>query len=175
VLGCALLYSRQLAPDVDFRHLMVIRIAQSLGIGFLFVPTSVLAYQTVPQRLQGDATALFTMFRNVAGSIGISVSTALVATRTQVHIAYLSEHLSLGDPNYRATLNRVAHSIQELGTFAGSATQAAMGRLERTLLDQAAILAYLDVFLYCAALAFAFVPLTFLFESVKASRKAGAG
>src|SRR5580698_10421359 len=76
VLGLALLYSRNIAPDIDFYHLMMLRVAQAAGIGFLFVPTSVLTYYTIPERLQGDATALFTMFRNVAGSVGISVSTA---------------------------------------------------------------------------------------------------
>ena len=44
VLGCSMLYSRTLTPDIDFRHLMFMRIAQSLGIGFLFVPLSMLAY-----------------------------------------------------------------------------------------------------------------------------------
>jgi DHA2 family multidrug resistance protein len=174
LLGFSLMYSRDLTPDIDFWHLVILRSTQTLGIGFLFVPTSVLAYQTIPKRLQSDATALFTMFRNVAGSIGISVSTAIISTRTQVHIAHLSGHLSEANPNFRSTLAQITTTIQGMGTVAGSATQAAMGRLEQTLLGEAALLAYMDLFLYCALLAFAFVPLTFFFSSVKASRKAGA-
>jgi DHA2 family multidrug resistance protein len=173
VLGLALLYSRNIAPDIDFKHLVMIRIAQSLGIGFLFVPISVLAYQTVSQRLQGDATALFTMFRNVAGSIGISLSTAAVTTRTQVHMAYLSQHQSQASATFRATVDQVTAAIRNLGTVAGSATQAATTHLYQTLLAQAAYLAYMDVFMYCALLSFAFLPLTFLFSPVKASRGAG--
>ena len=49
-----------------------------------------------------------------------------------------------------------------------------MGQIERTLIAQAGLLAYMDVFLYCAILAFLFVPLTFLFSPVKATRKVGA-
>jgi MFS transporter, DHA2 family, multidrug resistance protein len=173
VLGCALLYSRNIAPDIDFFHLMMLRIAQAAGIGFLFVPTSVLTYYTIPERLQADATALFTMFRNVAGSIGISVSTAAITARTQVHTAYLSANLSQADPSFRETLAHVSAAIKNLGTVAGSATQAAMGQLERTLIAQAGLLAYMDVFLYCAILAFLFVPFTFLFSPVKATRKVG--
>jgi len=173
VLGGSLLYSRNIAPDIDFFHLMLLRVAQAAGIGFLFVPTSVLTYYTIPERLQGDATALFTMFRNVAGSIGISVSTAAITARTQVHTAYLAANLSHADPTFRDTLSRVSAAIKNLGTFAGDATQAAMGQIERTLLAQAALLAYMDVFLYCAILAFLFVPLTFLFSPVKATRKVG--
>jgi DHA2 family multidrug resistance protein len=174
VLGCSLLYSRIIAPDIDFRHLVMLRIAQTLGIGFLFVPLSVLAYQTIPQRLQGDATALFTMFRNVAGSIGISLSTAAITTRTQAHMAYLSEHLSQANPNFQNTLAQVKAAIQTLGTAAGDATQAATKQFYVTLVAQAGFLAYMDVFFYCALIAFAFVPFTFLFSPGKRSGGPGA-
>jgi DHA2 family multidrug resistance protein len=173
VLGGAMLYSRHITPDIDFRHLVWIRVAQSIGIGFLFVPTSVLAYQTIPQRLQGDATALFTMFRNVAGSIGISLSTAAVTSRTQVHMAYLSQHQSEASATFRAALAHATSAIRQLGTIAGSAAQTATGHLYQTLTAQAAYLAYMDVFFYCALIAFAFVPFTFLFSPVKAKRGAG--
>ena len=114
------------------------------------------------------------MFRNVAGSIGISLSTAAITSRTQVHTAYLAANLSQADPIFRETLARVSVAIKNLGTAAGAGTQAAMGQIERTLIAQAGLLAYMDVFLYCAILAFLFVPLTFLFSPVKATRKVGA-
>jgi DHA2 family multidrug resistance protein len=175
LLGCALLYSRTITPDVDFMHLVMIRGSQSIAIGFLFVPTSVLAYQSIPQRLQGDATALFTMFRNVAGSVGISLSTAAVAQRTQAHMAYLSGHLSPASQNFRVTLAQITHAIQNMGTAAGKATQSAMGQIYQTLLAQAGLLAYKDVFFYCAVLAFSFVPFTLLFSPVKKAGGPGAG
>jgi DHA2 family multidrug resistance protein len=166
-MGCGLLYSRGIAPDIDFRHLVWLRATQAMPLAFLFVPASVLTYQTVPQKLQGDATALFTMFRNVAGSVGISVSTAIISSRTQTHMAYLSTHLSRSDSTFRTTLSQLTHAIQDLGTATGNATQAALGRTYQTLIAQAGLLAYMDVFLYCALLAFAFIPFTFLFSPVK--------
>ena len=174
VLGSSLLYSRNIAPNIDFRHLVGIRAAQSLGIGFLFVPLSVLTYQTVPRQLQGDATALFTMFRNVAGSVGISVSTAMITSRTQVHMAYLSYHMTNTNSNFRSTLSQFAQAIQNLGSTAAASTQSALGQTYQTLIAQAGLLAYKDVFLYCALLAFAFVPFTFLFSPVKKAGGPGA-
>ncbi len=174
VLGTAMLLSRHISPDIDFKHLVLIRAGQSLGIGFLFVPTSVLAYQTVSRQLQGDATALFTMFRNVAGSIGISLSTAAIQTRTQTHQAYLVRHLSPTNPNYQDMISRIVAGIRHLGSVPGDATRAAIALTYRQVGAQAALLAYRDVFFYCAILAFAFVPFTFLFSAVKAQRKAGA-
>jgi MFS transporter, DHA2 family, multidrug resistance protein len=51
------------------------RSEQTAGLAFLFVPIGVIAFTTLPRELNGDATALFTMFRNVFGSIGFAVST----------------------------------------------------------------------------------------------------
>ena len=72
----------------------MMRTAQTTGLAFLFVPISTIAYITLPRELNGDATALFTMFRNVFGSIGISLATAMITERTQVHQSYLSKWAS---------------------------------------------------------------------------------
>jgi DHA2 family multidrug resistance protein len=88
-------------------------------------------------------------------------------------MAYLSQHQSQASATYRGTVDQVAAAIRNLGTVAGSAAQAATNHLYQTLLAEAAYLAYMDVFMYCALLAFAFVPLTFLFSPVKAARSSG--
>ena len=43
----------------------------------------------MPRALNGDASSLYVMLRNVAGSIGISLATAGITERTQVRQAYL--------------------------------------------------------------------------------------
>jgi len=174
LLGCGLLYGRSIAPDIDFPHLVILRAAQVFPLAFLFVPASVLAYQTISQEMGGDAAALFTMFRNVCGSIGISMSTAIIASRTQVHMAYLSGHLSQSDSTFHNTLSQLTTAIRGVGTSAGDAARAALGQIYQTLIAQAGLLAYMDVFLYCALLAFAFVPFTFLFSPVKTAGRAAA-
>ncbi len=169
VLGCSLLYSRNLTPDIDFRHLVLLRCAQASGIGFLFVPASTLAYLTVPRQLQGDAAALFTMFRNIAGSIGISLSTAFITTRTQAHMVFLSGHLSRTDPAYVTLLARTSTAVKSFTHVVGDATTTATSYIFNTLVAEAGLLAYMDIFFYCAMLSFAFIPFTFLFSPAKAA------
>ena len=55
------------------------------------------------------------MFRNVLGSVGISVSTAMITSRTQAHMAYLGYHSSHANPNFRDTLTQLTRAIQGLG------------------------------------------------------------
>ncbi|MBU9213612.1 DHA2 family efflux MFS transporter permease subunit [Burkholderia gladioli] len=174
LLAASLVYSRTLVPDIDYRHLMVIRCAQSMAIGFLFVPITTLAYLTIPQRLNDDASALFTMFRNVAGSIGISVSTALIRERAQARMAHLSEHMSPLSQNFQDALQRNAQSISALsGVPPSAALQTANGRLYETFVSQATILAYIDVFAILAVFCAACIPLTFLFTPAKAAGGGG--
>jgi DHA2 family multidrug resistance protein len=70
---------------------MMTRTLQSAGLGFLLVPINTVAFLTLPRELNNDGAALFAMFRNVFGSIGISLGTAAIAQRTRVHQAYLSQ------------------------------------------------------------------------------------
>ncbi len=172
LMGCAMLYSRRLVPNMDYFSLVMVRSSQSLAIGFLFVPVTTLAYVSLPKRMNGDATALFTMFRNVAGSIGISLSTALVTNRSQVHMAYLGQHMSPLSASYTEALQRVTESIQQGGSVLAQAGQAASGYLYQSLIAQSVILSYIDVFGLYALVAFAFVPFTFLFTPAKS---AGSG
>lgn len=170
LMGCGLMYSRDIAPNISFDHLVMLRAAQAAPLAFIFVPASVLAYQSIPQKLQGDAAALFTMFRNVAGSIGISVSTAIITSRTQVHMAYLSDHLSNANANLTNTLAQWQSAIRNFSLASGDVAQNALGQTYQTLIAQAGFLAYIDVFFYCAILAFCYAPFTLLFSPV---RKAG--
>jgi DHA2 family multidrug resistance protein len=173
LLGLALIYSHRLVPNVDFRTLVIIRMAQAAAIGFLFVPVSTLAYISLPQRLNRDATSLFTMFRNIAGSIGIALSTSIITSRTQANMAHMAGNLSPLSQNYMDAVAGAARVLRDYGVAASDAMQGAAGMLYRTLIAQATIIAYLDMFTIYALLAFALLPLAFFFSPVKASGKAG--
>ena len=173
-LSAAFLFSSRLTADIDFAHLVQDRVTQTLGLGFLFVPISSIAYLTVPAKFNTDAAALFTMFRNVAGSIGISLSSALVTTRGQVRMAYLSGHLSSLSQPYSTLLTTTQNALTASGATAASAQQSAMAMIHSTLNTQSQILGYSDVFVTCAVLSLCIVPFTFLLSSAKAGASAGA-
>ncbi len=173
VLGCAYSFAHTITPNASFNTLALMRATQTIGLAFLFVPTSTITYATLPRALNGDASSLYVMLRNVAGSIGISLATAGITQRTQVRQAYLADNLTPFNPNYTALLEQTTHTLQEMGRSALQAQGQATGLIARTLTQQAAILAYSDVFAYCAIAAFCIVPVAFLFER-RTSRGASA-
>ncbi len=166
-LGAGLVHSYFLSPQISFWDLAKIRIAQSVGIALLFVPINAAAFLTISKEDTGDASALFVMFRNVAGSIGISLSTAMVTERTQVRMAHLGSNLTPFDQGYQDALTRYSQPLIDMGTAAGQVSSTASGLLYQQLRAQAAIMGNADVFLGCAILAFVGVPLAFLLSGGK--------
>jgi MFS transporter, DHA2 family, multidrug resistance protein len=174
IMAASLVYTNTLVPSIDYRTLALMRAAQTAGLGFLFVPISVMAYYSLPKRFSTDAAALFTMFRNVSGSIGISLATALVTERTQARQAHLSTWLTPLNQAFNALVAQNERALQAMGRAASTLHQAAVNYTFQVLQTQSAVLAYADVFMYCALVAIAVVPLTLLLSPARASAGASA-
>ena len=165
IMGCSLIYSHYLVPNLDFWTLAKMRAFQTTGLAFMFVPISQIAYSTLPRTANADASALFTMFRNYFGSLSISAATALVVDRSQVRQAYLTAHTSTLDQGYTYTMKQVEQSLLAQGHAAATTAGQATNWLYQQLHIQAAVLAYSDVFLVTATLSFLIVPFCFLMSS----------
>lgn len=173
-LGAALLYSMNLVPDLDFKHLVFYRAAQTAGLALLFVPISTIAYATIPRAWNGDATALFSMARNVFGGIGISVSTALVQDHMQIRQSHLVQHMTPTNQPYNVLLEQVQQALVDAGQSVASAAQMAPGQVYQMLQGQAAVLAYNDVFLITACMSFLMIPTALLMSGIKTKSSGGA-
>ncbi len=174
IMGLAFLYSSNLVQNINFGTLVGMRMFQTSALAFLFVPISTVAYLTLPRERNGDGVALFAMFRNVFGSVGISLSTANVAESAQRHQSFLSQYAT---PFHQPFNNLVAATQQTLmasGQSAQAAHDMALGRILQTIRTQAAIMSYSDTFVYCALAAFAVAPLAFLMTAKKSVAGPGA-
>ena len=170
VLGCALVYSAHLVLSVDFHTLVEYRLAQASALAFLFVPISVVTYQTLPKELNGDASALFAMMRNVFGSIGISCSTSLVTERTQIREAHLVHWMT---PFHQPFNDYNAHTrdlLQRLGRAPAGLDAGVNHAIYQQYTQQASALAYNDTFLTFALVSFAVIPFCWLLKGGPAKK-----
>jgi DHA2 family multidrug resistance protein len=115
------------------------------------------------------------MFRNVAGSIGIATSTAMIQQRSQLHQSYLSQWMSPSWQPFNNLVSRYQASLIALGHPAALARQMALGRVYQDFLHQVSVMAYSDVFRGCSIVAFALVPLCFMLSPIKGGRQGGGG
>ena len=175
IMGFALLYSARLVADIDYWSLVAMRSAQTAALGFLFVPISTIAYLTLPQAMRSDGAALFSMFRNVGGAVGISLATAAVTERRQANQSHLSGFMTPLNQGYNMLIQQSEQSLRVLGRAAGSVHDEAVSHAYQTYLRQAAVLAYNNVFQYSAVLAFLVVPLCFFISRKTAAGGGGGG
>ena len=173
-LFVSFVYSASLTPNVDFTTLVMMRSAQTIGLGFLFVPLTTIAFVTIPQRLNADASALFTMCRNVAGSIGISLSTAMITEREQVRSAHMVHNMSPLNEPFNLAVERWAQGIRDFTSAIGDPATIATGRLYQEMIAQARILAYIDVFMGLSIVALILIPFCLLLAPIKSEGSAGA-
>jgi DHA2 family multidrug resistance protein len=174
-MGCALLFSSGLVPDIDFGTLVLMRSTQTGALAFLFVPISTIAYLTLPQNLRSDGAALFSMFRNVAGSVGISASTALVTQRSQANQQTLSQWMTPFHQPYNTLVAQTEAGLRTIGHGGANLHDVAVGHVYQTYIKQSQILAYSNVFFYFSILAFCVVPFCFLISAKKATGGGGGG
>ncbi|MBL7681813.1 MAG: DHA2 family efflux MFS transporter permease subunit [Flavipsychrobacter sp.] len=133
---------------------------QGFGMGFVFVPLSTLAYATLTPHYRNDATAIFSLVRNIGSSVGISVVIALLAINTQInHEEIASTLLPFG--NSAGALSAFTAGLE------GRHGIAALEMLNGEVTRQAAIISYLNDFVLMMYVVLASVPMLFLLRKRK--------
>jgi DHA2 family multidrug resistance protein len=149
-------------PGVNFGWLVTSRIELTLGIAFLFSPISVATTATLRPEQNTAGAALFTMARNLGGSVGISLATAMATNRTQINQAYLSEHLTPLNPNFATLVAQVQSGLLSLGRASSVLSSQASGWVYQQLLTQAAVMGNADVFRFLSIACLCAVPVAAL-------------
>src|SRR5271154_6256045 len=78
-------------------NFMAPTIIQGVGMGLIFPNLSAAALSSIPREQMGYGASLFSMSRNIGGSIGTSVLTTLLVRKEQVQQSYMVQHLSVFD------------------------------------------------------------------------------
>jgi MFS transporter, DHA2 family, multidrug resistance protein len=147
-----------LTLGMDYWALALPRFIQGFAVGFIFVPLSTLTLATIRRDKLVNATAAYGMLRNVGGSVGIALTTTLLAQRSQFHQATLVSHVTRWDPETQERLTRWAGHFTTLGSDTFTAERQAVAMIYRETVAQAQLLAYADDF-WLLAVMFAVVPL----------------
>jgi DHA2 family multidrug resistance protein len=148
------------------------RVVMIVGLSMIFAPLNVAAFKYTPLHLRGAAVGLFALLRNEGGSVGTSMAQTMQERREQFHLSRVGEFLDPLNPYVNSFREQAqAFFVQQTGDGAGS-QQMALQTLADLRQQQAASLAYFDVFWLCAALGVALVPLVLLMKRSAAEKGA---
>ena len=137
---------------VGMGPIIVTGVMQGFGLGFVFTPLSTVTFSTLPRSLLTQGTAIFSLMRNIGGSVGISIVEALLAENTQIVHSRLMEHLRPDNPLAQSQLASPYSLIDPSGVAA----------LNAMATRQAAMVAYIDNFKLMMIMVIAGFPLLLL-------------
>lgn len=128
----------------DFFWLLIVR---GVGLGLLFVPITTLALSTLHGKEIAEGAAFTGMMRQLGGSFGIALITTYMTRQRMVHRADLVSHLNTSDPVVQNRLSALTHGFIGKGFAPNIAHDQALKMIDFSVLREAAVLSYMDVFL----------------------------
>jgi len=135
---------------ISFSAAVWLRIAQVIGLGFLFVPITLAAYIGIAPEKNNSVAGIVNFMRNMGSSVGTSLVTTLIARRSQFHQQILVDYARPDNPNFQNSLNGLSQQIAHSGLGTHDAQAQAYARIYQTVQTQAASLSYIDTFMVLA-------------------------
>ncbi|SOC14156.1 DHA2 family efflux MFS transporter permease subunit [Rhodobacter maris] len=154
-------------PEMNATPIVVSGFIQGLGLGLVFVPLSTVAFATIEPQYRGDATALFSLVRNIGSSIGISVVTLLLTRNTQINHTELATNISMLDPQFSALMSGQFGALLKSMTLTYGES-AFWTVINQSVTAQAMMISYIDDFKALMWVTLAAVPLALLLRKPSA-------
>jgi DHA2 family multidrug resistance protein len=150
-LSIAMFYStKRIDLQISFNAAVWLRITQVIGLGFLFVPITLVAYIGIPPERNNSVAGIINFMRNMGSSVGTSLVTTLIARRSQYHQTILVGYTRPDNPNFQNSVNGLTQQLAHSGLGTNEAHAQAYARLYQAVQAQAASLAYIDTFMVLA-------------------------
>ena len=150
-LALAMWYStKQLELNISFGTSLWLRVEQVFGMGFLFVPITLVAYVGIPAEKNNSVSGMVNFMRNIGSSVGTSIVTTLLARRSQFHQQVLASNIRYGNPRLFAAVQGLSQRFATGGLDPHSARAAAYAQIYQSIGAQSSALAYIDTFMVLA-------------------------
>jgi len=164
-MAMAMYYSTQrIDLLISFSFATWLRIAQVIGLAFLFVPITLISYVGMPAEKNNAVAGMINFMRNIGSSVGTSMVTTVIARRSQFHQTVLVGNATPGNQNFSKLIAGMAQQLIHSGRSLHDAQVRAYAQLYRAVQAEAATLAYIDMFFVLAIGAAIMFCLSFLLK-----------
>jgi len=162
--GCMMLGNLNL--QISTMSIMFPNFLFGVGLGLAMIPIITLSMATLRNDQMTNATGLQNLLKNIGGAFGTSIVATLITRGAQKHQFMLIQHLTDTTQNY----------VERVQTYSGAfitnydpttASYMAKGVINKLLLQQATLCAFIDAFRIFALASIAIIPLLFLLKNIK--------
>lgn len=159
-----------LTPDTGSEAFFWPLILRGFAMGLLFIPITTLSLSTLKGREIGEGAAFTGMARQLGGSFGVALVTTFMSRKNVFHAANLSNHLNINDAGVQARIQGMTQSFIAKGYPANIAQQKAYAGLQGLVTKQAAVLSYMDVFLYIGLMFLICIPFVLIVKGKRGQK-----
>ncbi len=170
----ALYHMTSINLEIDFRTAAMMRIYQTIGLAFIFIPINTLSYVDMPPNKSNQVSGITNLARNLGGSIGISMLSTFLLRLAQKHQVYLSANTTATNPAFQQRIQGMTQTLTRQGIPPDVATARAYSMVARIVSGQATTLAYIDIISAMALGVICLVPMVFIMKRPRRGMKAAA-
>lgn len=138
-------------------QLILAQLVRAAGMPLVIVPLTSLTTGHIGPQQSGSASALYNMFRNLGGSIGIAMLATQLDLREKLHSVRLGEGINSFNPAATERLDALTRHFIARGAEAAAAGQKALGAVAGVVRREAFVMAYGDCFYLLGLLLLAMV------------------
>ncbi len=164
-----------LTPDTGKDSFFWMLIVRGMGLGMLFIPITSLALSTLKGQEIGQGAAFSGMMRQLGGSFGIAAITTFLANKNATYGADLASKLDANSLMVQQRLQGITNAYIAKGMSPDIALKSAYQTMKFTIAKQAAVLSYMDVFLYLGIVFLACIPFILFVKERKSKKKIDIG
>lgn len=160
-----------ITPDTSSHDFFWMLIVRGVGMGMLFIPITTLSLSTLKGQQIGQGAAFTGMMRQLGGSFGVALITTFMSRRNELHRMDLVSKLDTNNPNVMNRVSGMTANFAAKGMDSKQAAGSAYQALEYSVMKQATVMSYMDVFLYLGILFLICVPFVMMVKSNKQKTK----
>jgi MFS transporter, DHA2 family, multidrug resistance protein len=156
-----------MTPDTGVEHFFWPLILRGMGLGLLFVPITTLSLSTLQGKNIGEGAAFTGMMRQLGGSFGIAIITTLITRFSQEHRVNLLRNLDGSRLVVQQRVEILQKNFMAKGYSANEALNKAYQIMDFSVMKQATVQSYMDIFLFLGLLFICCIPIIFLVKKGK--------
>jgi MFS transporter, DHA2 family, multidrug resistance protein len=160
----AMFIMQRFTLDAAYLDFVWPRVVLGVGLSMTFVPLSTVTLATIDKEEMGNATGIYSLLRNIGGSVGIAISATLLSRYAQFYQTNLVAHVNPYNPVVQSRLAMLKSATMARGMDAVAAEKSALAIIYGSVQRQSYMLAYNRIF-FVVGLAFLIViPLLLLLK-----------
>lgn len=166
LIGIAGIFFGFLNLDIATINIGLPNYIYGFGMTLAMIPIIALSVVTLKNSQMTNATGIQNMLKNIGGAVGTSVATTLVSRFSQIHQAYMVDHLNPLNPVYIERLTSTAGALAQYTQY-NVAQYMAEYSLYGSMVKQASLWGFMEAFRICGILALVIIPLLLLLKKIK--------